>query len=85
MTHVKDHHIRTSPPQPLEGWRDRGRGIFTQAAIAGDGDIGVGEAIKSLRAAGYDGYLSLEYEGPQEARYANKKGMDNLRRFLQQG
>lgn len=85
MTHIKDHHIRTSPPESLEGWRDRGRGIFTQAAIAGDGDIGIGEAIKHLKAAGYDGYLSLEYEGPEDARFANKKGLHNLRRFLKQG
>ena len=85
MVHVKDHHIRTSPPESREGWRDRGRGIFTQAAIAGDGDIGIGEAIKALRASGYGGYLSLEYEGPEEARYANKKGMENLRRLLQEG
>lgn len=83
MAHVKDHLIRTSAPEPLDNWRDRGRGIYTQATIAGDGNIGIPQAIKSLQAAGYDGYLSLEYEGPDEARYANKKGLDNLRRILQ--
>ena len=38
MAHIKDHHIRTTPPDPLDGWRDRGHGIFTQPAIAGEGD-----------------------------------------------
>ncbi len=82
MAHVKDHHIRTTPPASLDGWRDRGRGIFTQAAIAGEGDIGIAAAIQSLRAAGFDGYLSLEYEGPDEACYANRRGLDNLRAML---
>ncbi len=83
MVHVKDHHIRTSPPEALDDWRDRGRGFFTQVAIADEGDIGIAQAIQSLRAVGYDGYLSLEYEGPEEARYANQTGFDNLRRILQ--
>ena len=84
MAHIKDHLIRNSAPEPLDDWRDRGRGIFTQATIAGDGNIGIAQAIHSLRQAGYDGYLSLEYEGPDEARYANKKSLDNLRQILQQ-
>ncbi len=83
MAHIKDHLIRTSAPEPLDNWRERGRGIYTQATIAGDGDIGIPQAVRSLQDAGYDGYLSLEYEGPDEARYANKKGLDNLRRILQ--
>lgn len=82
MAHVKDHLIRHSPPESPENWRDRGRGIWTQATIAGNGNIGIAEAIQSLQAAGYDGYLSLEYEGPDEARYANKAGLENLRKIL---
>lgn len=84
MAHVKDHHIRTTPPDNPEGWRDRGRGVFTRAAIAGEGDIGVAQAVRSLKDAGFAGYLSLEYEGPDEACHANKQGMDNLRRILQE-
>ena len=82
MVHVKDHHIRTSAPDPIEGWRDRGRGVFTQPAIAGEGDIGIREALGHLKAAGFDGYLSLEYEGHEEAQFANRQGMGNLRCML---
>lgn len=85
MVHVKDHHVRTTQPEPMEGWRDRGDSFYTQASIAGEGDVGIEQAIKSLVAAGFDGYLSLEFEGPEEARYANLKGMENLRRYLGQG
>ena len=66
----------------IEGWRDRGRGSFTQPAIAGEGDIGIREALGHLQAAGFDGYLSLEYEGQKEAQFANRQGLDNLRRML---
>ncbi len=82
MAHIKDHLIRTAAPESLEHWRERDHGIYTQATIAGDGNIGIPQAIKSLQAAGYDGYLSLEYEGPDEARCANRKGLDNLRSIL---
>ena len=82
MAHIKDHLIRTAAPESLEHWRERDHGIYTQATIAGDGNIGIPQAIKSLQDAGYDGYLSLEYEGPDEARYANRKGLDNLRSIL---
>ncbi len=82
MAHIKDHLIRNSPPDSMDDWRDRGRGIYTQATIAGDGDIDIPQAIRSLIAAGYDGYLSLEYEGPDEALFANRKGLDNLRGML---
>jgi len=82
MVHVKDHHIRKGPQEPADAWRDRGNDFYTQAAIAGDGDIGIEQAIGYLKDAGYDGYLSLEYEGPEEACHANQKGMENLRRIL---
>lgn len=82
MVHTKDHHIRNVPGEPADTWRDRGNGIFTQAAIAGAGDIGIAQAIGYLKDAGYDGYLSLEYEGPEEACYANLEGMKNLRSIL---
>lgn len=82
MAHVKDHHIRTTPPESAQDWRDRGRGYYTRVAIAGEGDIGIAGALASLRAAGFDGSLSLEYEGPEDALYANKRGMENLRRML---
>ncbi len=82
MAHIKDHHIRTSPPPSPQGWRDRGRGYWTQAAVAGDGDLGIAEAIRSLRDAGFDGYLSLEYEGPEDACAANARGLANLRQML---
>lgn len=83
MVHVKDHHIRAGAPEDAEGWRDRGGGYFTQAAIAGEGDANIPQIIRALNAAGYAGYLSLEYEGPDEARYANRRGLENLRRILQ--
>ncbi len=82
MAHVKDHFIRTGLAEAPEGWRDRGRGVFTAVAVAGEGDIGIAEALASLRTAGFDGSLSLEYEGPEDALYANKQGMENLRRIL---
>ena len=83
MVHVKDHHIRRTPQDPPDAWRDRGNGYVTQNAIAGEGDIGIAQSIGFLTEVGYDGYLSLEYEGTEDPCLANRKGMANLRAILQ--
>lgn len=82
IVHAKDHMVRTSAPDPVENWRDRGRGIWSRPAIAGEGDIRLDEALASVKATGFDGYYSLEYEGHEEAQYANRQGLANLRQML---
>jgi len=83
MVHVKDHHIRRTPEEPADAWRQRADNFYTQNAIANEGDIDIAQAIRYLADVGYDGYLSLEYEGTEDPCFANRKGLDNLRTILQ--
>lgn len=46
-------HVKDSKPSP------DGRG---ESALAGEGDVPLGEMIALLKAGGYDGYLTLEWE-----------------------
>ena len=58
--HTKDMYYSS---EYREGWgRTRGGGSF-MGAVLGEGDVSVKKCIDVLRLAGYDGYLSVEFEG----------------------
>jgi sugar phosphate isomerase/epimerase len=82
MVHVKDFYIRGPGMPPGEGFGPVSGGVFIRGAIVGHGDIDIPAALRIIRDAGYDGYLSLEFEGIEECRFASKTGMDNIRKYL---
>ena len=61
--------------------RTRG-GKFRRATVFGQGVVPVYQILKSLRAFGYEGYISLEYEGMEETIEAMEIGAENLKRML---
>lgn len=61
--------------------RTRG-GNFRRATIFGQGVVPVYQILKSLKAFGYDGYISLEYEGVEETMEAMEIGAENLKRMI---
>ena len=50
--------------------------------IVGEGVINAKECIKILTEQGYDGYISVEFEGLQEPMYAIKKGLENVKSYI---
>jgi sugar phosphate isomerase/epimerase len=44
--------------------------------------VPVYQILKSLKAFGYEGYISLEYEGMEETIEAMEIGAENLKRML---
>jgi sugar phosphate isomerase/epimerase len=48
------------------------------------GDIPVKQCIAILKRAGYDGYLSIEYEGKEDCIEGIKTGFKNLTKFLEE-
>lgn len=61
--------------------RTRG-GKFRRATVFGQGVVPVYQILKSLKAFGYEGYVSLEYEGMEETIEAMEIGAENLKRML---
>ncbi len=67
---------------------DAEKGLMTRGAnhiigtIVGNGDVPVKQCLKILKKAGYDGYLSIEFEGPEECISAIAEGKKNLEGFL---
>ncbi len=79
--HAKDFHIKPGIADPGEGWfRSRG-GNWLRGSIIGHGNVDTAGCIKALQAAGYDGFLSIEFEGMEDNRKALEIGLENLRRY----
>ncbi|WNQ12379.1 sugar phosphate isomerase/epimerase family protein [Paenibacillus aurantius] len=81
MVHVKDFYLRPSYENPGQGWFRTTSGNYLRGAIVGHGDIDMREVLRTVKASGYDGYVSVEFEGMEECRTGSKIGMDNVRRI----
>jgi sugar phosphate isomerase/epimerase len=81
MVHIKDFYRRPSYRNPGEGWFQSASGNYLRGAIIGNGDIDMKEVIRVVKDSGYDGYLSVEFEGMEDCRKGSKIGMDNVRRL----
>jgi sugar phosphate isomerase/epimerase len=82
MAHVKDFHVRPKSTMPPSGWFATPTPIALRGAIVGHGDNDIPTEIKLLKQAKYRGYLSLEFEGMEEAAGAVLSGLNYLRPLL---
>ncbi|WP_410771153.1 sugar phosphate isomerase/epimerase family protein [Fontibacillus sp. BL9] len=81
MVHIKDFYIRPSYRNPGEGWFRSSGGNYLRGAIAGHGDIDLPEIIRAIKSSGYDGFLSIEYEGMEDCLTGTKIAFDNVKRI----
>jgi sugar phosphate isomerase/epimerase len=83
MVHLKDFYIRPSTYSLDEGWFRSSGGILLRGAILGQGDINLPYVLKLIKESGYDGYISLEFEGLEECKLGTRLGFDYLKRVWQ--
>jgi len=50
----------------------------------GEGDVDLKGCVQALKTAGYDGYLSLEYEAAEDARVGIPKSIATLKKLLEE-
>lgn len=62
----------------FKDWKRDANGAWTGVAL-GQGAVPLGAIYDTLRAAGYEGYISVEYEGPHDPRAAVRTGIEYLR------
>ncbi|MDF2964485.1 MAG: sugar phosphate isomerase/epimerase [Paenibacillus sp.] len=85
LVHVKDFYVRPYYENPGGGdWFRTTNANYLRGAIVGHGDLPIRQIIKEIKASGYDGYMTVEFEGMEECRSASKIAMDNLRRFWEE-
>ena len=49
--------------------------------LDGGMEVSVKDAGKILKKSGYDGYISVEFEGAEDKLYGIKEGLENVKRF----
>lgn len=81
--HAKDFHVkRANGTDPGEGFfRSRG-GNFLRGSIIGHGDIPVYQCLDNIKRSGYEGFVSVEFEGMEDCLKGVKIGLENLKCYL---
>ena len=81
--HAKDFHVKSgTAPDPGRGWFRSRAGNYLKGAIIGHGEVAVTQCLGILKRAGYDGVLSIEFEGMEPPLVALEIGRENLARML---
>lgn len=81
MVHLKDFYLRTSERLPGKGFFSTAGGNFLRGAILGHGDIDLYAVMRVIKASGYDGYLSVEFEGMEDCVAGSETSLENARRI----
>ena len=83
--HAKDFHFKKKGSYvPSQGWFGTAGGNSLRGAIIGHGVVDVPACLKELRAAGYDKWLSVEFEGMEDCLSALEYDIKNLKEMLAQ-
>jgi sugar phosphate isomerase/epimerase len=81
MIHLKDFYVRPPYRNPGEGWFRSIAGNYLRGAIVGQGDVDIYEVLRAIKSYGYDGYISIEFEGKEECKWGTKVAIDNTFRI----
>ena len=81
--HCKDFHYKAgNEPVPGRGWFPTRAQNWLRGAILGHGVVPVGQCLRILRAAGYDGFVSIEFEGMEDNLLGIELGLECLNNNL---
>ena len=81
--HVKDFHLKSGlGPNPGDGFFKSRGGNYLRGAIAGHGCVPVDQCISILKNSGYNGYISLEFEGLEHPLTGTSFGLNYLKRLV---
>lgn len=82
--HVKDFLFKSGEGlKPGGYWITTTGGNYLRGTIIGHGNVPVKTCINALKKAGYNGYVSLEYEGREENIQGIKDGLEYLKKIIE--
>ncbi len=79
VVHLKDFYHRTYVPG--DGWLTTVAGNAIQGSVVGFGDLPMARLLAAVKASGFDGPISIEYEGQVPDLYAIETGIANAIRI----
>lgn len=78
--HFKDFRKKEAD-ESLRGFKST-EGVELIGVIPGDGEVDLASIVNGLKEVKYGGWLSIEYEGYEDAEMANEEAVNRLRRLL---
>ncbi len=82
--HLKDFHIKSgSEFNPGNYFFMTRGGNYLRGAILAQGNVPVYQCVKVIKNSGYDGYLSIEFEGIEDNIPALEAGLENLKKIIE--
>ena len=82
--HCKDFHFKSGNGiAPTDGFFTTRSGNYLRGAIIGHGCVPIYQCLKILKNAGYDGYLTVEFEGLEEPELGVSYGRNTLQNMLE--
>ena len=79
--HFKDFREKIKS-EPFNGFHST-EGVELIGVIPGDGEVDLAYVVEGLKEINYDGWLSIEYEGFDDAKLANEEAVSRLRNLLE--
>lgn len=78
--HAKDFHIKSGEAfPPCDGFFKTRGGNYLRGAVLGHGNVPVFQILGILKDSGYNGYITLEFEGHEDIVLANKWSLNALK------
>ncbi len=82
--HTKDFHVKSgSEFAPCDGFFSTRGGNYLRGAVLGHGNVPVYQTLKILKDSGYNGYITLEFEGHEDAMTACEWGLNTLKKICE--
>lgn len=81
--HAKDFFVKSGVEvDPGDGWFKSRAGNYLRGTIIGHGVAKVAQSLDTIKRSGYDGYVTVEFEGMEDNLRGIEIGHKNLCRFL---
>lgn len=80
--HAKDFYKRTFAEGPADGFFETRGMNYVRGCVIGDGVIPVAQCIAILKKAGYDGYVTIEFEGACDCLEGIRRGKEFLEKII---
>ena len=77
--HIKDMHIQNTALGSMGMTRG---GNYYKGTVVGEGDVPVKQCLQIFKSVGYDGFVSLEYEGAEDCITGISRGLANMQQIL---
>ena len=82
IIHFKDFHIRDWVPTPAWYFRTI-HGRYLRGAVTGYGDVDLRAVVRILKDHKYNGFISIEYEGKEDALLGAEVSMANVKALFE--